>query len=71
MVTVKIYADLFKAQLDKTLLESYGIHAEVLDQNVNLITGFYNNDLLGIRLAVTDEDYEKASELLQTPSSTI
>lgn len=65
MVTINTYSDLFKAQLDKTILEDHGIYSEVLDQNINMISGFFNADLLGIRLVVAEEDLEQASKLLK------
>lgn len=65
MKVVKTYSSPFKAELDKSLLENYGIFASVLDQNINMIAGMYNSDLLGIRLVVDDADYGRALDILE------
>ena len=70
MKVVKTYTDQFSAQLNKTYLESYGIQAAVLDEYMNLSTGMFNSDLLGIRLVVDDDDYEKAVKLLEEAQKT-
>lgn len=65
MKIVKKYTDTFSANIAKGMLESAGIEAYVLNQNVGIITGVINNDLISIDLAVSDEDFDRANELLQ------
>lgn len=68
MKTVGNYTNLFSANLAKGMLESNGIHAEVLNQNMNFVTGVLNSDLLSIELVVDDQDYSEASKLLAASS---
>ncbi|MEG2849544.1 MAG: DUF2007 domain-containing protein [Bacteroidales bacterium] len=69
MKVVKKYTSLFSANLAKGMLESAGIQAQVLNQNINFVTGTFNSDLLSIELVVNDDDYSMASKLLAASSS--
>ncbi len=51
------------ANIDKAMLESHGIQAEVLHQNMPYAGISYK---LSIDLVVNDEDYEQALKLLAT-----
>ena len=69
MQVVGKYTDSFSAEVAKGMLEAEGIAAFVLNQNVGIITGVINNDLISIDLVVEDENYEEASKLLAAASS--
>lgn len=69
MKVVEKYTNAFSANLAKGMLESNGIQAEILNQNLNIITGVTNSDLLSLELVVNDEDYSIASKLLAASSS--
>lgn len=69
MKVVEKYTSLFSANVAKGMLESSGIHAQVLNQNINFVTGTFNSDLLSIELVVDDQDYSIASKLLAASSN--
>lgn len=69
MRVVAKYTSAFSANLAKGMLESEGIQAEVLNQNIGFVTGVINTDMLSIELVVNDEDYSKASKLLAASSN--
>lgn len=69
MKVVKVFTNAFNANVAKGLLESEGIQAFVLNENMNMIAGVANRDLLGIELAVADEDYSMACKLLDASSN--
>lgn len=67
MKVVKHYADAFSANLAKGMLENEGIPAAVLHQD-QAFAGIYNK--LGyIDLAVNEEDYSRALELIEKSES--
>ena len=68
MKVVKRYENGFSANLAKGMLENNGINAWVLNPNQAFITGV-TNGLMGIELAVADEDYSAALKLLEASSS--
>ncbi len=69
MRVVEKYTSVFSANLAKGLLESHGINAMVLNENLSVITGVMNTDLISVELAVSDEDYSRASKLLAASSN--
>lgn len=64
MKVVKKYDNSFAANLAKGLLKEAGIESYVLNENVAMIAGLFNNDLLSIQLTVDDKDYDKAIDVL-------
>ncbi len=68
MKVVAKYTNAFSANLAKGMLENEGIQSQVLNQNINFVTGVVNTDILSIELVVNDEDYSKASRLLAASS---
>ena len=63
MQIVRTYSLLIPAQLAQLELRSYGIEAEILDEGLAVnAPHFAMAD--GIRLAVADEDLERAKEIL-------
>lgn len=68
MKVLKKYTDSFSANVAKGMLEEAGISAYVLNENVGIITGALNTDLLAIELAVDDNDYDDAVKLLAASS---
>ncbi|MFA7116094.1 MAG: DUF2007 domain-containing protein [Bacteroidales bacterium] len=65
MKTVKKFPDLFSANIAKTLLASGGIRADILNQNLGIIAGLTNSDLLSLELVVSDENYLEAVKILE------
>ena len=69
MNVVETYTNSFSANLAKGLLEEAGIQAYVLDENMGIVAGVFNTDLLPIRLTVDDKDYSEAVKVLAAASS--
>ncbi len=65
MKIVKRFQDSFSANLAKGILESAGIQASVLNDNLGIITGVANSDLLTINLVVDDLYYDEAVSILE------
>lgn len=68
MKVVETYNNAFSANLAKGLLEEAGIPAYVLDENMGIVAGVFNTDLLPIRLTVDDKDYSEALKVLAAAS---
>lgn len=66
-VTVRQYRDLHEALLAKGCLESAGIRADLIDDNMVRLDWFYSNLLGGIKLKVRPDDVEAANQLLDQP----
>jgi len=66
-VTLRKFRDLPEALLAKGSLESAGIQAYLLDDNMIRMDWFISNMLGGIKLKVHPEDAEAASEILNQP----
>lgn len=69
MKVVETYTNSFSANLAKGILEEAGIQAYVLDENMGIVAGVFNTDLLPIRLTVDDKDYSEAVKVLAAASS--
>ncbi|MNE14291.1 hypothetical protein D3C80_1071640 [compost metagenome] len=71
LITIKIFENAIEAHILKTKLESEGIPAIVVDENVMTLNPFYNIAVGGVKLQIRDEDFEKANAILteikQTP----
>jgi hypothetical protein len=66
-VTLRQFRDLPEALLAKGSLESAGIEAYLVDDNMIRMDWFISNLLGGIKLKVRPEDAEAASEILSQP----
>jgi hypothetical protein len=66
-VALRRYRDLPEALLAKGSLESAGIKAYLVDDNIVRMDWFYSNLVGGIKLAVNPEDAEAANEILNQP----
>ncbi|MGO9863301.1 MAG: DUF2007 domain-containing protein [Terriglobales bacterium] len=66
-VTLRQFRDLPEALLAKGSLESAGIPAYLVDDNMIRLDWFYSNLLGGIKLKVRAEDAEAAGEILNRP----
>lgn len=66
MKTIQKFDNSFSANICKGVLEENGIQAFVLNENMPLITGVANTDLIPIEVVVADEDYDKAIRILNT-----
>ncbi|MFY9562164.1 MAG: DUF2007 domain-containing protein [Terriglobales bacterium] len=66
-VTLRKFRDLPEALLAKGSLESAGIRAYLVDDNMVRMDWFYSNLLGGIKLKVQAEDVEAANEILSQP----
>jgi ribosomal protein S27AE len=66
-VTLRQFRDLPEALLAKGSLESAGIEAYLMDDNMIRMDWFISNLLGGIKLKVRPEDAEAASEILNQP----
>src|ERR1022692_1625336 len=67
-VTLRKFRDLPEALLAKGSLESAGIEAYLLDDNMIRMDWFISNLLGGIKLQVRPEDVEAANEILDQPT---
>lgn len=70
MKTIQKFDNSFSANICKGVLEENGIQAFVLNENMPLITGVANTDLIPIQVVVADEDYDKVLEILNTKPAT-
>lgn len=68
-VCVEKYTTSFSAQIAKGMLESNGIPAWVINENMPFVTVAVNTDLLSIELVVNEEDYSAAKKLLAASSN--
>lgn len=66
-VTLRQFRDLPEALLAKGSLESTGIQAYLVDDNMIRLDWFYSNLLGGIKLKVCAQDAEAAREILSQP----
>ncbi len=66
-VVVRQFRDLHEALLAKGCLESAGIPADLVDDNMVRLDWFYSNLLGGIKLKVRPEDVEAANQILDQP----
>lgn len=66
-VTLRRFRDLPEALLAKGGLESAGIEAYLVDDNMVRMDWWYSNLLGGIKLKVRPDDVEAASEILREP----
>jgi Putative prokaryotic signal transducing protein len=66
-VTLRQFRDLPEALIAKGSLESAGIQAYLIDDNMIRMDWFISNLLGGIKLKVRAEDVEAASEILDQP----
>ncbi|MGA9529631.1 MAG: DUF2007 domain-containing protein [Terriglobales bacterium] len=67
LVTLRQFRDLPEALLAKGSLESAGIEAHLVDDNMVRLDWFYSNLLGGIKLKVPTEDAGAAKEILDSP----
>jgi len=56
---------IFEADAIQMLLETEGIHAEILDWAAITLAPYLSNAFGGIRIIVNDEDYDAACEILK------
>ena len=66
-VAVRQFRDLHEALLAKGCLDSAGIQADIVDDNMVRLDWFYSNLLGGIRLKVRPEDVEAANQIFDQP----
>jgi len=66
-ITLRQYRDLPEALLAKATLDSAGIKALLVDDNMVRIDWFWSNLLGGIKLKVRPEDEQEANEILNQP----
>lgn len=64
LVTLRSYRDPIDAELAKTRLESWGIHATIVDQHLASIQWLYSNAIGGVKVLVEQSDLEAAREAL-------
>lgn len=67
MKVIKKYDSAFSANLDKGILESEGVKAYVLNENIAYSTVAVNTDFIAIELVVDDADYDMAKSILDAP----
>lgn len=66
-ITLRQFRDLPEALIARGSLESAGIQAYLVDDNMIRMDWFYSNLLGGIKLKVNAEDVEAATEILNQP----
>ncbi|HLW83861.1 MAG TPA: hypothetical protein VKR60_01520 [Candidatus Sulfotelmatobacter sp.] len=67
LVTIRKFRDLPEALLAKGSLESAGVEALLVDDNMVRLDWFWSNLMGGIKLQVNPEDAKEASEILNQP----
>jgi hypothetical protein len=67
-VTIATYIGAWEAHLARAKLESEGIFAVVLDDQIASINWFYSNAVGGVRLQVSEADAERAALILEKDS---
>lgn len=67
LVIVREYRDLLEAHMAKGNLESAGIKAYLVDDNIVSLNWFYSNLVGGVKLKVHPEDVDAANEILNQP----
>jgi hypothetical protein len=67
-VTIATYIGAWEAHLARAKLESEGIFAVVLDDQIASINWFYSNAVGGVRLQVSETDAERAALILEKDS---
>ncbi len=65
MKVVQKFDNSFSANICKGVLESAGIPAFILNENLPWTTGVANTDLISIEVVVDDENFEKALGILK------
>ena len=66
MKVVGKYNNPFSANIAKGVLEEEGITSYILNENLGIISGAINTDLLAIEVVVEDEFYDAAVKILNT-----
>ena len=66
-VVVRQFRDLHEALLAKGCLESAGISADLVDDNMVRLDWFYSNLIGGVKLKVRKEDADTAIQILDQP----
>jgi hypothetical protein len=64
-ITIATYIGAWEAHLARAKLESEGIFAVVLDDQISSINWFYSNAVGGVRLQVCEADAQKAALILE------
>jgi hypothetical protein len=64
LVELKRYYSTIDAEVERTLLESHGIHAVVFDSGLNIAEG--GGLATSVRLMVLDEDRDEAAAILRS-----
>jgi len=67
-ITIATYIGAWEAHLARAKLESEGIFAVVLDDQIASINWFYSNAVGGVRLQVREADAERAALILEMPA---
>lgn len=63
LLILKKYSFIHEAELTKTILSNYGIESFVYDKNLNVVIG--TAFVEGYRLAVHEQNFERANEILE------
>jgi hypothetical protein len=71
MKVVKSYDNSFSANLSKGLLKEAGIESYILNENISMIAGIFNKDLLSIQLTVDDKDFDEAVKILAASDNSL
>ncbi|QYY36329.1 DUF2007 domain-containing protein [Ruficoccus sp. ZRK36] len=67
MKVVATYSKPEEAYLTASLLEASGIEVAIWDDNTVALYWLYSNAIGGVKVAVCEEDYEQAREILDLP----
>jgi len=62
--TIKIYTTEIEANLDLTILESFGIKSYIFNSFSSSIYPIFNSTIGGFELKVAEDDLQKALEIL-------
>lgn len=70
LITLKTFDSSIKAHLLRTKLESEGIPAYVLDENVVWLNPLFSNGIGGIKVSIDEEDLEASKKILAQVENT-
>lgn len=64
LVTIKVFENAIEAHILKSKLESEGIPAILVNENIVTLNPLYNIAVGGVKLQVRDEDFRKANAII-------
>jgi hypothetical protein len=70
LVTLKTFDNAIDAHMVCSKLESEGINTFIFDENIVALNPLYNNLIGGIKVKISESDYDKTTEVLNEVKAT-